>query len=73
MTIYDLLNVMDFHSHGIVIHNDALVDDDLDEILKGDYVHILESDIYDDICDFEVTQVYVDDECNLHICFINYD
>lgn len=73
MTIFDLLYVMDFQPYDVVIHNDAWVDDDRDEIIRGEVCDITRSDEYDNLQYEEVTDVYTESNGTIHICFNNED
>ena len=70
MTIYDLLYVMDNMNFGIIVQNDALINEDGDGIkFEGDVSDFKETDLYDEIQDEEVTDLYTLADGRMYICY----
>ena len=72
MTIYDLLYVMDNMNFGIIVQNDALINEDGDGIkFEGDVSDFKETDLYDEMQDEEVTDLYTLADGRMYICYNN--
>lgn len=72
MTIYDLLYVMDNMNFNIIVQNDALLDNDRngDGIkFEGEVEDFTMTDLYDEIQDEEVTDLYTLADGRMYICY----
>lgn len=77
MTIYELLYVMDNMSRDIVVQNDALLDytegDKAITKFEGEIYDFRVSDLYDEIQNEEVTDLYTLSDGRLVICYYDED
>lgn len=73
MTIYDLLYVMDNMCHDIVVQNDARIEDDSYEPFRGSVDEFKSTDLWDDLQDEEVTDLFTEKDGTLWICYYNDD
>lgn len=73
MTIYDLLYVMDNMNFDIIIQNDALLDRDTKQETKfeGEVSDFKMTDLYDEIQDEEVTDLFTLADGRMYICYNN--
>ena len=69
MTIYDLIYVMDNMNFNIRVENDALLDDNEELMFEGEVYDFKETDLYDDIQDEEVTDLYTLADGRMVICY----
>lgn len=70
MSIYDLLYVMDNMNFDIIIQNDALIDEDGEGIqFEGEVSDFKMTDLYDEIQDEEVTDLYTLADGRMYICY----
>ena len=72
MSIYDLVYVMDNMNYDIFVQNDALLERD-DEGIKfeGDVGDFKMTDLFDEIQDEEVTDLYTFGDGRMVICYNN--
>lgn len=68
MTIYDLLYLMDNMNHDIVIHNDT-DDENFGEVWRGSVWDFKETDLYDELQDEEVTDIFTEKDGTMYICY----
>ena len=72
MTIYDLLYVMDHMNFDIIVQNDALINNDGEGIkFEGEVSDFKMTDLYDEIKDEEVTDLYTLADGRMYICYSN--
>lgn len=74
MTIYDLIYVLESNmNHNIIVENDALLNYDTAEEVKfeGEVYDFRMTDLYDEIQEEEVTDLYTLPDGRLVICYIN--
>lgn len=72
MTIYDLLYVMDNMNFDIIVQNDAALDRNEDGIMfEGEVGDFKMSDLFDNIQDEEVTDLYTLADGRMYICYNN--
>ena len=67
MTIYDLLYLMDNMNHDIVIHNDD--EDNFGKVWRGEVSDFKRTDLYDEIEDEEVTDIFTEGDGTMYICY----
>ena len=68
MTIYDVIYVMDNHYNKIVIQNDGNDDPDYEPFV-GTVDEFKESDLYNQIADAEVVDLYSENNGTIWICY----
>ena len=72
MTIYDLTYCMDNMNFNIIVQNDALLDRDEEGIkFEGEVSDFKMTDLYDEIQDEEVTDLYTLADGRMYICYYN--
>ena len=74
MTIYDLIYVLESNmNHNIIVENDALLNYDTNEevTFEGEVYDFRMTDLYDEIQDEEVTDLYTLPDGRLVICYNN--
>lgn len=74
MTIYDLLYVMDNMNFDIIVQNDALLDrSEREDGIKfeGEVGDFKMTDLFDEIQDEEVTDLYTLADGRMYICYNN--
>lgn len=72
MTIYDLVYVMDNMNFNILVQNDGKLDDpDEGKRFEGEVYDFKMTDLFDNIQDEEVTDLFTLGDGRMVICYIN--
>ena len=72
MTIYDLVYVMDNMNYDIIVQNDALLERNDEGIeFEGEVGDFKMTDLFDEIQDEEVTDLYTLGDGRMVICYYN--
>lgn len=69
MTIYDLVEAMSNMSYDIVVQNDERIEDLNYKPFRGEVEDFRMSDLYDEIQDEEVTDVFTESDGTMWICY----
>ena len=69
MTIYDLIENMSNMSHDIVVQNDERLEDLNYKPFRGEVEEFRYSDLYDEIQDEEVTDIFTESDGTMWICY----
>ena len=68
-TIDDLVSKMNLHEYKIILQNDAIDDPDYTPYIFTNVEEFLGSDLYNQIADYDVNDVYAEHNGTIWICY----
>ena len=68
-TVYDLVSVLENHEYKIVLQNDANEDPDYVPYIFSDIEELRGSDLFNNIADYDVTDIYAENDGTIWICY----